>query len=128
MVRDLSATTTASTSVGIGASGTPIVCTVRIPPRTRVLARSVAPVKSSAMQPRSMTDGSSRPVGADVNEARRFVDTSTCDHVQERSGRLSGAVRQSLVDELLNPIALRFTRNDVALRVGGDTVDVEELA
>src|SRR5262249_30084428 len=46
MVRDFSATTIAS------ASGTPISCTVRMPWRTRVLARSVAPVRSSAMQPR----------------------------------------------------------------------------
>jgi hypothetical protein len=28
-----------------------MVCTVRMPPRTSMLARSVAPVKSSAMQP-----------------------------------------------------------------------------
>ena len=51
-VRDFSATTTASTSgAGSCAAGTPINCTVRMPPRTRVEARSVAPVKSSAMQP-----------------------------------------------------------------------------
>src|SRR6185369_5758641 len=31
--------------------GTPIVCTQRRPPRTSVLARSVAPVKSSAIAP-----------------------------------------------------------------------------
>jgi hypothetical protein len=54
MVRDLSATTTASASIVAAASspGTPIVCTARMPARTRLLARSVAPVKSSAMQPR----------------------------------------------------------------------------
>src|SRR5581483_11688544 len=52
MVRDLSAITTASTSPWISRSGTPIVCTTRMPERTRLLARSVAPVKSSAMQPR----------------------------------------------------------------------------
>src|SRR5690349_2170151 len=51
MVRDLSATTTASASA-TGACGTPIVCTTCMPARTRLLARSVAPVKSSAMQPR----------------------------------------------------------------------------
>ena len=33
------------------AAGTPMVCTTRMPARTRLLARSVAPVKSSAMQP-----------------------------------------------------------------------------
>ena len=52
MVRLFSATTIASTSSSaIVASGTPIVCTVRRPLRTRLFARSVAPVKSSAMQP-----------------------------------------------------------------------------
>jgi hypothetical protein len=51
-VRDFSATTTASTSASRGPSGTPMVCTTRMPARTRLLARSVAPVKSSAMQPR----------------------------------------------------------------------------
>src|SRR6476659_8017913 len=54
MVRDLRATTTASTFASTGgapASGTPLSCTTRIPARTRLLARSVAPVKSSAMQP-----------------------------------------------------------------------------
>jgi hypothetical protein len=51
MVRDLSATTTASTSAASGEVGTPMVCTTRMPERTRLLARSVAPVKSSAMQP-----------------------------------------------------------------------------
>ena len=52
MVRDFSATTTASTSDGSrSAGGTPKSCTVRIPWRTRVLARSVAPVKSSATAP-----------------------------------------------------------------------------
>ena len=53
MVRDLSATTTASTSSASGAAGTPMVWMVRMPPRTSMLARSVAPVKSSAMQPSS---------------------------------------------------------------------------
>ena len=47
----MSATTTASTSEGAGALGTPIICTVRIPPRTSIPARSVDPVKSSPMQP-----------------------------------------------------------------------------
>ena len=51
MVRDLSATTMASASVSNGAVGTPMACTTRMPARTRLLARSVAPVKSSAMQP-----------------------------------------------------------------------------
>ena len=41
--------------VGVGrpstAGGTSIICTTRMPARTRLLARSVAPVKSSAMQP-----------------------------------------------------------------------------
>jgi hypothetical protein len=52
IVRDLSATTMAS-AAGSGASfaGTPITCSVRMPPRTSMLARSVAPVRSSAMQP-----------------------------------------------------------------------------
>src|SRR5580765_2372099 len=54
IVRDFSATTMASASgKGSVAAGTPITCTVRMPWRTRVLARSVAPVRSSAMQPRS---------------------------------------------------------------------------
>ncbi len=53
MVRDLSATTTASTSSASGVAGTPMVWMVRMPPRTSMLARSVAPVKSSAMQPSS---------------------------------------------------------------------------
>ena len=51
LVRDLSATTTASTSAASGPAGTPMVCTTRMPERTRLLARSVAPVESSAMQP-----------------------------------------------------------------------------
>ncbi len=50
MVRDFNATTTASTSACSGADGMPMVCTTRMPERTRLLARSVAPVKSSAMQ------------------------------------------------------------------------------
>src|SRR5581483_9251631 len=54
MVRDFSATTTASTASASGASGMPMVWMVRMPPRTSMLARSVAPVKSSAMQPSSM--------------------------------------------------------------------------
>src|SRR5215510_5445018 len=54
MVRDFSATTIASASgSGSPGAGTPITCTVRMPWRTSVLARSVAPVRSSAMQPRS---------------------------------------------------------------------------
>jgi hypothetical protein len=36
-----------------------MVCTTRMPARTRLLARSVAPVKSSAMQPSS--DGGVMP-------------------------------------------------------------------
>ena len=56
-VRDLSAMTMASASgTGIATSGTPSNCTVRMPLRTRVLARSVEPVKSSPMQPRSSLD------------------------------------------------------------------------
>src|SRR5262249_44493534 len=51
MVRLLSATTTASMSSGATGAGTPISCTVRIPWRTSVFAKSVAPVKSSAMAP-----------------------------------------------------------------------------
>ena len=51
-VRDFSATITASAS-GSGPAGGPITCTADMPPLTRVLARSVAPVKSSAMQPSS---------------------------------------------------------------------------
>lgn len=53
MVRDFNATTTASTSgIGLLGLGTPSSCTVLRPPRTNVFARSVAPVKSSAMHPR----------------------------------------------------------------------------
>ena len=54
MVRDFKATTTASTSDDSGAEGTPKVCITRMPERTKLLARSVAPVKSSAMQPNFM--------------------------------------------------------------------------
>ena len=54
-VRDFSATTTASASSGTAVSdGTPMSCTVRMPPRTSIEQRSVAPVKSSAMAPSSM--------------------------------------------------------------------------
>src|SRR5215210_2539217 len=38
-------------------AGGPIAWMVRMPPRTRVPARSVAPVKSSAMQPSSSCSG-----------------------------------------------------------------------
>jgi hypothetical protein len=51
-VRDFSAITTASASgTGASAPGTPISCTLRMPSFTSMAARSVAPVKSSAMQP-----------------------------------------------------------------------------
>jgi hypothetical protein len=53
MVRDFSATTTAS-ACGAAPFGMPMVCTVCMPRRVSVLARSVAPVKSSAMQPSIM--------------------------------------------------------------------------
>ncbi len=52
MVRDFSATMPASTSPPAGSDGTPEYCTVRMPPRASVLARSEEPVKSSPMQPR----------------------------------------------------------------------------
>ncbi|MNG95851.1 hypothetical protein D3C79_548970 [compost metagenome] len=51
-VRVFRAMTMASTSASIGPTGTSITCRVRMPPRTSMLARSVPPVKSSAMQPR----------------------------------------------------------------------------
>ena len=55
MERDFSATMTASVSgTGPPGRGTPSTTTVDMPSRTSVLARSVAPVKSSAMQPSSM--------------------------------------------------------------------------
>jgi hypothetical protein len=55
MERDLSAITTASASGNaVSARGTPSSTTADMPWRTSVLARSVAPVKSSAMQPSSM--------------------------------------------------------------------------
>src|SRR5215472_1201515 len=59
VVRDFSATTTAS-ALGAASSGrgTPISCTVRIPPRTSMEQRSVAPVKSSAIAPSSMASSS----------------------------------------------------------------------
>jgi hypothetical protein len=57
LVRIFSAMMTASAS-GSGPSGTPITCTADIPPLTSVFARSVAPVKSSAMQPSSKGMGS----------------------------------------------------------------------
>src|SRR3989344_1393288 len=52
-VRDFRAMTIASASrcSATSAPGMPMLCTVRMPPRTSMLARSVAPVKSSAMQP-----------------------------------------------------------------------------
>ncbi len=59
IVRDFSATTSASASTASFDAGTPMVCTVRMPPRTSMLARSVAPVKSSAMQPSSARPGRS---------------------------------------------------------------------
>ena len=53
-VRLFSATTTASASgAAVPGPGTPISCTVRMPRRTRVLHKSVAPVKSSAIAPSS---------------------------------------------------------------------------
>ncbi len=54
MLRDFSATTSASDcgSAASTLSGTPTVCSVRMPPRVSMFATSVAPVKSSAMQPR----------------------------------------------------------------------------
>ncbi|WP_260866167.1 hypothetical protein [Burkholderia gladioli] len=52
-MRDFSATMIASASSEAPASGTPIVWIVRMPLLTSMLARSVAPVKSSAMQPSS---------------------------------------------------------------------------
>ncbi len=54
MVRLFSATTPASQLAGAGPGGMPTNCIVAMPPLARVLARSLAPVKSSAMQPRSM--------------------------------------------------------------------------
>jgi hypothetical protein len=54
MVRVFKATTTASTSEESAAWGTPNVCITRIPDLTKLLAKSVAPVKSSAMQPSFM--------------------------------------------------------------------------
>src|SRR5208282_4534493 len=51
MARVLSATTIASTPSGTRRVGTPIICTVRMPWRTSVFARSVAPVRSSAIAP-----------------------------------------------------------------------------
>jgi ABC-type transporter Mla maintaining outer membrane lipid asymmetry ATPase subunit MlaF len=40
-------------SVLLGPSGTPFTCTVRMPPLTSTLQRSVAPVTSSAIAPRN---------------------------------------------------------------------------
>src|SRR5262249_21981424 len=58
-VRDFSATTTASASgTGSFGRGSPISCTVRMPPRTSIEQRSVAPVKSSAIAPSSMASSS----------------------------------------------------------------------
>ena len=83
-VRDFNATTTASAS-GTGSSGcgTPMSCTVRMPPRTSMEQRSVAPVKSSAIAPSSMaspsrwqdqyvavTDGYGKPAAKRLPEAR----------------------------------------------------------
>ena len=57
MLRDFSAITRASAAkVSVSSSATPLTCTVAMPCRVRVLARSVAPVKSSAMQPRTAID------------------------------------------------------------------------
>jgi hypothetical protein len=49
-VRDFNATTIESTSAGGGPCGTPSIWTVRMPCCTSMPARSVPPVKSSAMQ------------------------------------------------------------------------------
>jgi hypothetical protein len=51
LVRDFNAITTASISSPRGSWGTPIICTVRMPAFTSMPAKSVPPVKSSAMQP-----------------------------------------------------------------------------
>src|SRR3954453_16138887 len=60
-VRDFSATTTASASgMRSPSGGVPIAWTVRIPPLTSVLQRSVAPVKSSATAPSSIGMSASR--------------------------------------------------------------------
>src|SRR5215813_6560299 len=73
IVRDLSATTIASASgSGAPASGTPIAWTVRIPWRTSVFARSVAPVRSSAMQPRSRVPAAMRRATAGDPTPRRL--------------------------------------------------------
>src|SRR6185312_956909 len=77
-VRDFNATTMASAAgSGSPTGGTPITCTVRMPWRTSVLARSVAPVRSSAMQPRSSATAGLLPrrrqagdrVGAELHAA-----------------------------------------------------------
>ncbi len=55
LVRDFSATTTASAGgTAIAAAGTPFAWITDSPSRASVTPRSVAPVRSSAMQPRSM--------------------------------------------------------------------------
>ena len=65
IVRDLSATTTAWAAPGpTSGPGTPISCTVAMPWRTSMLARSVAPVKSSAMQPSRSDAGDAGDMGA----------------------------------------------------------------
>ena len=70
-VRDLSATMIASASPGcVFSSGTPITWTTRIPCLTSVLARSDAPVKSSAIAPSSRLTA----VGPDNGSAWRQAD------------------------------------------------------
>jgi len=67
------ATTIASTSSTASSccSGTPIVCITRRPARTRLLARSVAPVTSSAMHPSMMSVMIGEPVATSLATFRR---------------------------------------------------------
>src|SRR5207247_1896826 len=90
MVRDLSATTTASASASgsagsAGSAGVLMVCTTRMPARTRLLARSVAPVKSSAMQP-SLIAMSAHLPGRQV-DAREDLDDGRVVLASQAAGR-----------------------------------------
>ncbi len=87
------ATTTASASgTGSSAAGVPITCTVRMPPRTSIEQRSVAPVKSSAIAPKQHGRSllrSIRPTADANNPPWAFQDGRVCPTRQASLGHLA---------------------------------------
>ena len=109
--------------------GTPMVCTMRMPARTRLLARSVAPVKSSAMQP--STDGScASPSASGSSMPGKILITALssslakpaveacmniwCAVRRERQRKLAGARRVEHQAEVLDEDVDRRQRRVVA--------------